>query len=223
MGLFKYSIKVADEKRAARAQVHDVNASHKDLSQVLGAIKYKTIAQATKILDEAITKTKAIPYKKFATRLGHRSELGGRKGRYPIKEAKVALELLKNAVANAEAKGLDKEKLVVAGECAHKQNLFMRARKYWASGINIGYGRQSYASKYVTCWAEIALVEREPRQKKAIQGKKTEENSVKPETKPLHKTEPAKVVAKQSANKETISKPAANEESKTKQTIEAIN
>ncbi|MDP3742063.1 MAG: 50S ribosomal protein L22 [Candidatus Micrarchaeota archaeon] len=222
MGLFKYSIKVADEKKAARAQVHDVNASHKDLSQVLGAIKYKTIAQAMKILQEAITKTKAIPYKKFATRLGHRSELGGKKGRYPIKEAKVALDLLKNAVANAESKGLDKEKLIIAGECAHKQNLFMRARKYWASGIIIGYGRQSYASKYVTCWAEIALIEREPRSKKAIEGKKIgEKNSAKPETKTLH-TAAVKPAVKTHVKKEAPQIVAA-EEIKTKQTIEAIN
>lgn len=222
MGLFKYSIKVADEKKAARAQVHDVNASHKDLSQVLGAIKYKTIAQAMKILQEAITKTKAIPYKKFATRLGHRSELGGKKGRYPIKEAKVALDLLKNAVANAESKGLDKEKLIIAGECAHKQNLFMRARKYWASGIIIGYGRQSYASKYVTCWAEIALIEREPRSKKAIEGKKIgEKNSAKSETKTLH-TAAVKPAVKTHVKKEAP-KIVAAEEIKTKQTIEAIN
>ncbi|MFH1247483.1 MAG: 50S ribosomal protein L22, partial [Candidatus Micrarchaeota archaeon] len=154
MGLYSYSIKApaADEKKIARAQVHDVNASHKDLSQVLGAIKYKPITLALQILEDAISMKKAIPYRKFATRLGHRSELGGKKGRYPKKEAKVARELLKNAIANAEAKGLDREKLVVAGGVSHKQNLFMRHRKYWASGIIIGYGRQSLASKYVTCW-----------------------------------------------------------------------
>lgn len=166
MGLYKYAFKVQDEKRVGRAQVHDVNASHKDLSQVLGAIKHKTIAQALKILGEAISKTKAIPYKKFAKRLGHRGELGGKKGRYPIKEAKIALELLKNAIANAEAKGMDKSNLVVTNAAAWKQNVFMRYRKYWASGIIIGYGRQAYASRYVTCRAEITLIESKPKEEK---------------------------------------------------------
>ena len=161
MGLYAYSVKVGEEKKAARAQVHDVNASYKDLSQVLGAIRHKPVKTAIEILDQAITKKKAIPYKKFATHLGHRSELGGQRGRYPIKEAKIALQLLKNGIANAEGKGLDKEKLVIAGVVAHKQNSLMRARKYWASGIIIGYGRQSYASKYETCWAELTLVEKD--------------------------------------------------------------
>ncbi len=222
MGLYNYSLKVADEKHAGRAQVHDVNASHKDLSQVLGAIKHKSIAQAMKILDEAISQTKAIPYKKFGTRLGHRSELGGKKGRYPVKEAKIAVELLKNAVANAEAKGLSKENLVVSGGVAHKQNLFMRQRKYWASGIIIGYGRQSYASKYVTCWAEIAVTEKQSSKKKTTEGKIGEKTSAKQEAKPLQKIITAKSTAKIDVKKEAP-KTEEKEETKTKQPIEAIN
>lgn len=174
MGLYKYSLKVADEKKTARAQVHDVNASYKDLTQVLAAIRHKNVAQATQVLEDAISKLKAIPYTRHATRLGHRSELGGHKGRYPIKEAKIALALLKNGVANAEGKGLDKGALVVKGASAYKQNQFMRHRKYWASGVIIGYGRQSYASKYVTCWAEITLVEKE----KAVPKKTAVEKTV---------------------------------------------
>lgn len=220
MGLYNYSLKVADEKRAARAQVHDVNASHKDLSQVLGAIKHKTIAQAVKILEEAISQTKAIPYKKFGTRLGHRSELGGKKGRYPVKEAKICLELLKNVVANAESKGLAKENLVVSGGVSHKQNLFMRQRKYWASGIIIGYGRQSYASKYVTCWAEIAVVEKQPSKKKTTE--KTPTKLETKTTKTVEKTTAVKTAGKPPVKK-AVPETGAKEETKTKQTIEAIN
>ena len=160
MGLYKYSHKTADEKQVARAQLHDLNASYKDLSQVLAAITKKTIKQAEEILQDAIAKKMPIHYRKFAKNLGHRSELGGKKGRYPVKEAKFALQLLKNAIANANSKGLNRDNLYVAAVAAHKQNQLMRYRKYWASGIIIGYGKQSFASKYVTCWAEITLAEK---------------------------------------------------------------
>ncbi len=107
MGLYSYSHKVVDEKQVARAQVHDVNASYKDMSQIFGAIKHKDIKSAMQILEDAIAMKKAIPYRKFATNLGHRGELGGKKGRYPKKECKIVVDLLKNAVANAENKGLN--------------------------------------------------------------------------------------------------------------------
>ncbi|MBI4406758.1 50S ribosomal protein L22, partial [Candidatus Micrarchaeota archaeon] len=164
MGLYSYSILLPKEARVAKAQIHDVNASYKDLGQVLAAIKGKTVAQATQVLDLCISKKKAVPFKKFAKHLGHRSELGGHRGKYPVKEARIALQLLNNAVANADAKGLDKNALVVYGAASHKQNVFMRNRRYWAGGIVIGYGRQAFASKYVTCWAELVLVEKVQKQ-----------------------------------------------------------
>ncbi len=160
MGLYQYSFKVQEEKKAARAQVHDVNASYKDLTQVMAAIRKKPVKKALAILDAAIARKTAIPYKRFAKHLGHRSELKGKKGRYPVKEAKIALQLLKNALANADSKGLDKERLFVASSAAYKQNVLMRYRRYWAGGTVIGYGRQSYASKYTTCWAELTLMEK---------------------------------------------------------------
>ncbi len=167
MGLYKYSHKEADEKQLARAQMHDVNASYKDFTQVLAAIKNKNIADATQILTETISMKKAIPYVRFAKGIGHRSELGGKKGRYPKKEAKLTLALLQNAVANAENKGLDKNSLYIKAASAHKQNALMRYRKYWASGVILGYGKQSVASKYVTCWVEITLAEKHTKTKTA--------------------------------------------------------
>ena len=214
MGLYRYSHKVADEKQVARAQVHDVNASHKDLSQVLGAIRNKTVKAAEVILDEAISMKKAIPYKKFATALGHRGELGGKRGRYPVKEAKVALGLLKNAVANAESKGLDRDSLYIKAASAYKQNKMMRYRKYWASGIIIGYGRQSFASKYVTCWAEITLAEKRGKEKKTAKPAddavaKSKPTTAKPEAKAhVEKVHPHAHVQKTEVN------PVVKEETK---------
>ncbi len=160
---YNYSIKLSAEeaKKSAFAQFHDVDASYKDLSQVCRAIKGKPLAQAKKILEDAIAKKKAIPFKKFNKGMGHRSELGGRKGKYPIKEARLALALLENAEANALQKGLSEDKLFVRHAAAFKQNTFKRYRKFWVGGSSIGYGKRAVWSDYVTCRAELALSEAE--------------------------------------------------------------
>ncbi|MGC8851411.1 MAG: 50S ribosomal protein L22 [Candidatus Micrarchaeia archaeon] len=168
MGLYKYAFKVEDEKKVARAQGYDYNASYKDLTQVCRAIRGKNVDDARKILSEAIALKKAIPYHKFNKGLGHRSELGGKKGRYPRKEARIVLQLLNNAVANAEHKGLDNEKLFVKSAIAYKQNTFPRYRRFWVGGATLGYGKQAIRSDYVTARVEITLAEgtREKKQKK---------------------------------------------------------
>lgn len=163
MSKFKYSLELSKEerKKCALAQFHDVNASYKDLTQVCRAIKGKSVANARKILDDAVARKRAIPYKKFCKQTAHRSELGGRKGRYPVKECLLVKDLLDNAVANALQKGLSEEKLFVKHACAFKQNVFPRYRKYWAGGSVLGYGKQAVWSNYVTARTEIVLCEQE--------------------------------------------------------------
>ncbi len=161
--VYKYSIRLNAEeaKKSAFAQFHDVDASYKDLSQVFRALKGKPVKKAKTILEEAISKKKAIPFKKFNKGMGHRSELGGRKGKYPIKEARLALALLENAEANALQKGLSQDKLYVRHAASYKQNVFKRYRKYWVGGNTIGYGKRAIWSNYVTCRAELVLSEAE--------------------------------------------------------------
>lgn len=215
MGLYKYSHKAADEKAVARSQVHDVNASYKDMSQVLAAIMHKPVKTAIRILEEAISMKKAIPYKRFAKGIGHRSELGGKKGRYPKKEAKIVMDMLKNAIANAEFKGFDKESLYIKAASSHKQNKLMRYRRYWAGGVIIGYGKQSYASKYVTCWAELTLAQ-SAKGKKKSEAKNVKATDKKVETKTaIAKSEKAAVSEK--TVEQTVEKPT---ESKTTEKIE---
>ena len=175
MGLYKYSMKIADEREVARAQAYDVDCSYKDLGQVLAALKGKTVAEAKKTLEGCISLKKAIPFHKFHTGMGHRSELGGRKGKYPKKEAKIALKLLSNAEANADYKGLDSEELVVVQAAAFKQNVMPRYRRTFASSVVLGYGKQAIWACYVTARAEIVLGKAPEKRKKAPEAKKTPE------------------------------------------------
>lgn len=171
--MYHYSASV--EGKVAKAQAHDQNASYKDLSQVCGAIRGKPVEEAKGLLEECIALKKAIPYRRFNKGCGHRSELGGRRGRYPKKEAKIMLGLVSDAAANARFKGMDEKKLFVASASAYKQTTAKRYRKFWVSGITLGYGKQATWADYVTCRAEVVLAERENNGKKGGRagGKKT--------------------------------------------------
>jgi len=164
MGVYKFAYQT--KEKSARAQVMDLNVSYKDLVNICNAIKGKEVAQAQKILADALTMKKAIPYTKFNTGLGHRSDLGGKKGRYPQKETKVMQKLLGSAIANATAQGMDANKLFIINVQANKQNTFARYRRFFASSAVLGYGKHAYRADMLTAKAEITLVEREPKAKK---------------------------------------------------------
>ena len=123
--------------------------------------------KAEDYLKEVLEHKRCIPYSRFDHSVGRCSaaiQFGLTKGRYPEKSVKIVLNLLKNAKANAEAKKLNVEKLVI-------KNVFVnqategRRRTYRAHGsIN------AYCSS--NCHVDIICEELKEPVKKA---KKTEE------------------------------------------------
>lgn len=144
---FGYSFK-GDAGKTARAQRSDIDASFKDLSQVCRNINGKEVSEAVNLLEDAKLGKVPIRYVKFNKKLGHRKELGGRKGRYPRKSAGIVLELLKGTIANARRKGLG-EKLVVRHASANKQNVYPR----------IASKGRAMRANYETAKLEIVLEE----------------------------------------------------------------
>ncbi len=170
MALYKYSIKSAD--KTGKAQAHDLDASYKDLTQVCRAIKGLSVSKAYAKLDAAIKGEHAIPYTKFNKGCGHRSELGGRKGRYPKKECKMVYATLKNAAANATHQGPDEASLTVKPAAAYKQSTCRRHRNFWVGSTTLGYGKNAMWADYVTAWMEI-FVNGKASEKKAEKPKET--------------------------------------------------
>lgn len=166
MAPYKYSVKIG--KNAAKAQAHDVDVSYKDLGEVVRGIKGKQIKTAFKILDEAIALKHAIPFKRHSTGCGHRSELGGKKGRYAIKSCKLAKAVLTNAIANAVNQGLDEEKLIVKTARAYKHGEFPRYKKFWVTSATLGYGKRAIWSNYITSRLEIVVEEGKPRKPRPV-------------------------------------------------------
>ncbi|MBI5047153.1 hypothetical protein HZC07_05505 [Candidatus Micrarchaeota archaeon] len=117
----------------ASARVEDANASYKDLAEVCGSIRNKKSNWAVSFLEKAATGEYAVLFKRHNKRLGHRRELGGQKGRYPMKAASVILKVLNSALANGKVKGMGDDYLVVAAS-ANKKQVFPRlaSKGRWA-------------------------------------------------------------------------------------------
>ncbi|MBI4399845.1 50S ribosomal protein L22 [Candidatus Micrarchaeota archaeon] len=148
MGLYDYSYQTKTEK-IAKSQSFDLDASFKDLTQVCRNIRKKKVKQALKMLEDFSTGKMPVRFYTYNKRLGHRKELGGRKGRYPKKSAKFVLQALNNALANAKFKNLNEDKLVVHA-AANKQTKFPRLASK---------GRR-FRSDYTTTRIEIVLEEK---------------------------------------------------------------
>lgn len=77
-----------------------------------------------------------IPFRRFNGGVGRTQQAGEFKttqGRWPVKSVKFVLNLLKNAEANADGKGLDTESLVIRNICIN-QAPKTRRRTYRAHG-----------------------------------------------------------------------------------------
>ncbi len=180
---FRYAYKPAAGAKFAKAQGHDIEASYKDLTQVCAAIRGKMAGEAVKLLEDAAAMKIPILYHKFNKKLGHRHELGGRKGRYPKKCARLVLEVLRNALGNASFRGMSEANLLVKHTCANKQSIISRLAPK---------GRRARMD-YETARVEIVLeeiptpvktVEKEKKKTGMKTGNKTEaKNEKKTETK----------------------------------------
>ncbi|NPA22267.1 MAG: 50S ribosomal protein L22 [Candidatus Micrarchaeota archaeon] len=133
--------------KEARARIEGVDASWKDLGAVADLIRYKMAKDAVELLEKAAKDEIFVPYRRHNKKMGHRKH--GVKGRYPMKEAKIMLKLLKSAIANARVKGLDESKLKIVHVAANKKQIFYRIQPK---------GRPM-RHRYVTARAEIILGE----------------------------------------------------------------
>jgi large subunit ribosomal protein L22 len=113
------------QENCASARLEGVNASYKDLAQVCGRIRNKKTGWALTFLQKAAKGDIPVLYKGHNKRLGHRRELGGRKGRYPKKAARIVLKVLESALANGKSKGLG-DYYTILTATANKKHVYPR-------------------------------------------------------------------------------------------------
>lgn len=159
---YAYQQKVK-ELRTARARLTGVNASYKDLCEVCRSVRGKPTDYALEFLSRAANGEVAIYFARHNHGKGHRRELGGRKGGWPVKSAKFVLEVMANAAANANKLALGPTK--VAHVIANKQDTFPRMSP---KGKRI---RQDYETAFI----EVVLEEiQETAETKGEKGKKAD-------------------------------------------------
>ncbi|MFP3950151.1 MAG: 50S ribosomal protein L22 [Candidatus Micrarchaeia archaeon] len=195
-----YSYKIENESDFAKARVEDVNASPKDLAEVCYNIRRKPAEAALQLLEEAKARKRPILYRAHNTRMAHRKELQGQKGRWPVKCVGIVLKCLESAVANAKEKGLSEE-LVVVHASANKKHSYMR---YSSKG-------RRNISRLETARVEIVLKEKEEGKKKRLEEekKKEEEEAKKKAAEEKKKKEEQKKAAEKKEIKPAPEKPAA--------------
>ena len=97
--------------RIARARISRVNCSFKDLCEVCRNVRGKDTDFALDFLTRASEGEQAILFLRHCKKKGHRRELGGKKGGFPVKSCRAVLGVVESADANAIKLGLGDTKI----------------------------------------------------------------------------------------------------------------
>ncbi|MDD4162979.1 MAG: 50S ribosomal protein L22 [Methanothrix sp.] len=110
MGRLNYSLTPAG--RSSRAMGMELHISPKHAREICRTLRGMRANLARAYLEDVIALKRAIPFKRFRRNVAHRHGLvGWDAGRYPEKAAKAVLVVLDNALANAEYKGMESDKM----------------------------------------------------------------------------------------------------------------
>ena len=109
-----------DTEKTVKASGRELRVSHKHAREICRTIKGMMLTQAKTYLLDVMEKKKAIPFRRYQKKAGHRHGLEKAfAGRYPIKAAMQTLKILQSAQANAENKGLDTDNLKIIHAAAY--------------------------------------------------------------------------------------------------------
>lgn len=124
MGGWIYPDLKIDESKIGKAVVRDAPVSIKDLYNVCKAIRGMKLKDARTFLERVMNKQEALPFWRYSHGSSHRHNISSKwkikNGRYPVKAIKFVLKALDNAEANAIAKGLDPDSVIILHIAAHK-------------------------------------------------------------------------------------------------------
>lgn len=81
-------------------------------------LRYRTTAEAKRLLEEVLQEKRAVPFKRFVRDVGHKAGMAA--GRYPIKASAALLKLIKAVEANAQFKGLSSGQLKIVTLMANR-------------------------------------------------------------------------------------------------------
>jgi large subunit ribosomal protein L22 len=119
MGI-SYSVDV-DPDTTAKAMLRERQISLKHSKALAREISGMTAAEAVDYLEAVIAGEQSVPFRQHNSGVGHRNDIEGwDAGRYPEKASEAFLDLLENAVGNADHQGFDGEAMQIAHVAPHK-------------------------------------------------------------------------------------------------------
>jgi len=128
----KWGYSIAEEEldleKTVKASGRELRVSHKSAREVCKTIKGMMLTQAKQYLGDVVDKKRAVPFRRFMKKAGHRHGLEKAfAGKYPVKAAGYILKVVEGAEANAEYKGLDTERLRIIHASAYPG---MKVKRY---------------------------------------------------------------------------------------------
>mgnify|MGYP003421285138 FL=1 len=111
----QYSRQPKTEK-SVKARSDDNRAHFKNTYNAARVLKGMNVKQAQRYLEDVLDHKRCVPIKRFnshVARTGQATEFGVTQGRWPEKSVKILQNLLQNMEANAKAKQLEADKLII--------------------------------------------------------------------------------------------------------------
>jgi len=136
MGKPNYNFKPQVESKCAKARGSDLRCHFKNTRETVRVIRGMPVKKAYRYLRDVLQRKRCVPFVRYARgcgRTGQAKEFKETRGRWPVKSVEYVLNLLKNALANAETKGLDLSSLYIAHIQANRAQK-QRRRTYRAHG-----------------------------------------------------------------------------------------
>ncbi len=101
-----------DPDVTAKALGRELAIKPRDAIEVCRAIRERDLEDAKTFLEGVIAKETPVPYRKHQGKVSHQKGTGP--GRFPVKVARAILDVIEEAEANAEYKGLDTENMTLS-------------------------------------------------------------------------------------------------------------
>eukprot|EP00542_Grammatophora_oceanica_P022947 CAMPEP_0194033610 /NCGR_PEP_ID=MMETSP0009_2-20130614/6233_1 /TAXON_ID=210454 /ORGANISM="Grammatophora oceanica, Strain CCMP 410" /LENGTH=183 /DNA_ID=CAMNT_0038674325 /DNA_START=357 /DNA_END=908 /DNA_ORIENTATION=+ len=161
--MVRYSIEPEVPEKTSKARGSHLRVHFKHCREIAFHTSGMKASAALRFLDDVLAFKSVVPFVCFTGGIGRKAQakqfkVPGSKGRWPVKATKVYKDLLTNAIANANTKGLDGESMIIRhAQCNRAPP--GRRRTYRAHG-RIG--------KYASQPAHIELIleeEKEPVEK----------------------------------------------------------
>lgn len=119
MGI-SYSVDV-DPDTTAKAMLRERQISLKHSKAIAREVKGMQAGDAVEYLEGVVNEEEVVPFRQHNSGVGHKKNIDGwDAGRFPEKAANAFLDLLQNAIGNADHQGFDAESMEIVHVAPHK-------------------------------------------------------------------------------------------------------